>query len=90
MSNPSPTLPNNPLTSARGDLRNYGGASGNAGYCIFESLTTEPKDSENDMWNMYLDEVNEDDQQIANAWREGADGVLVFVSLNLQSPCSSQ
>jgi hypothetical protein len=35
------------------------------------------------MWNMYLDEVKEDDQQIANAWREGADGVLVFVSLNL-------
>ena len=48
-----------------------------------ESLITEPKDSENDMWNTYLEEVKEDDQRIINAWREGADGVLVFVSLNL-------
>jgi hypothetical protein len=32
------------------------------------------------MWNMYLDEVKEDDQRVANAWREGADGALVFVS----------
>ena len=48
-----------------------------------ESLIAGPKDSENDIWNMYLDEVKEDDQQIANAWREGADGILVFVSLNL-------
>jgi Family of unknown function (DUF6535) len=35
------------------------------------------------MWNMYLDEVKEDDERIANAWKEGADGILVFVSLNL-------
>jgi hypothetical protein len=32
---------------------------------------------------MYLDEVKEEDQHIASAWREGADGILVFVSLNL-------
>jgi hypothetical protein len=35
------------------------------------------------MWNLYLDEVTEDDQRVMDAWRESADGVLVFVSLNL-------
>ena len=48
-----------------------------------ESLITEQKDSENDMWNMYLDEVEEDDKRITDAWKEDADGLLVFVSLNL-------
>jgi hypothetical protein len=41
------------------------------------------EDSENDMWNMYLDEVKEDDQRITNAWKEDANALLVFVSLNL-------
>jgi hypothetical protein len=35
------------------------------------------------MWNMYLDEVKEDDQRITDAWKEDANGLLVFVSLNL-------
>jgi hypothetical protein len=48
-----------------------------------ESLITEQKDSENDMWNMYLEEVEEDDKRITDAWKEDADGLLVFVSLNL-------
>jgi hypothetical protein len=34
MPNPPPTLPNNPPPSAQGVIRNDGGASGNAGYCI--------------------------------------------------------
>ena len=42
-----------------------------------------PKDSENDIWNMYLDEVKEDDKRITDAWKEDANGLLVFVSLNL-------
>ena len=35
------------------------------------------------MWNMYLDEVKEDDQRITDAWKEDANGLLVFVSLNV-------
>jgi hypothetical protein len=30
---------------------------------------------------MYLDEVEEDDNRIAKAWKEDGDSVLVFVSL---------
>lgn len=52
--------------------------------CVdFESFITWAKDSENDIWNMYLEEVKEDDQRITDAWKEDADGLLVFVSLNL-------
>jgi hypothetical protein len=87
MSNPSPTLPNNRPTSAQGGIRNDGGTSGITGNCIValtpKSLITEPKDSENDMWNMYLDEVKEDDQRMTDTWKEDANGLLVFVSLNL-------
>ena len=32
---------------------------------------------------MYLDEVKEDDKRIADAWKEGSTGILVFVSFNL-------
>ena len=35
------------------------------------------------MWNMYLNEVEEDDKRITEAWKEDANGILVFVSLNL-------
>ncbi|KAF8495877.1 hypothetical protein F5888DRAFT_1615292, partial [Russula emetica] len=33
------------------------------------------------MWNMYLDEVKEDDKRITDAWKEDADGLLVFTGL---------
>ncbi|KAN0118933.1 hypothetical protein V8E52_004705 [Russula decolorans] len=33
------------------------------------------------MWNMYLDEVKEDDQRITDAWKEDANGILVFTGL---------
>ncbi len=35
---------------------------------------------------MYLDEVEEDDQGMINAWKQDAKGILVFVSLNLLAP----
>lgn len=78
--------PNNPLAPPAGDIRNGGGTSGNAGYCII-ALT---KDSENEMWKMYLDEVKENDERITDTWKEDATGILVFVSLNLLISCSSQ
>ena len=42
------------------------------------------------MWNMYLDEVKVDDKRIADAWKEGSSGILVFVSFNIHSSCSFQ
>ena len=35
------------------------------------------------MWKLYLNEVNEDDQRMADVWKEDAQGILLFVSLNL-------
>jgi uncharacterized protein DUF6535 len=48
-----------------------------------ESLATEPKYSENDVWNMYLGEVDEEDKRITDARKEDANGILVFVSFYL-------
>ncbi|KAF8476442.1 hypothetical protein DFH94DRAFT_846471 [Russula ochroleuca] len=36
--------------------------------------------SGNELWNMYLDEVKEDDKRIAYAWKDGSNGILVFLS----------
>ena len=55
------------------------GASRN-GHC-FTLLTVQH--SGNELWNMYLNEVIEDDKQIADAWKGGSTGILVFVSPNL-------
>ena len=35
------------------------------------------------MWDIYLDEVKDDDKRISNAWKEYSNGILVFVSSNL-------
>jgi hypothetical protein len=35
------------------------------------------------MWDMYLEEVKEDDRRISDAWKEDSNGILVFVSPNL-------
>ena len=89
MSIPLPTIPNNPPTSTQGGIHNDGGALGSHECWIlyrcvdFKSLIIGTKDSENDMWNMYLDQVKEDDKRITDAWKEDANGLLVFVSLNL-------
>ena len=39
---------------------------------------------------MYLDEVKEDDKQIAEAWKDGSDGILTFVSPYRSYLCSFQ
>jgi hypothetical protein len=48
-------------------------------------------DLENDseMWNMYLDEVKEDDSRITEAWKEDASSIVTFVSHNLLGPRGS-
>ena len=35
------------------------------------------------MWNMYLYKVKEEDDRFTNAWKEDANSIVVFVSLNL-------
>ena len=51
--------------------------------------TTAQEDSENDseMWNMYLDEVKEEDKRIIDAWKDDANSLVTFVSHNLLAPC---
>jgi Family of unknown function (DUF6535) len=79
-------LDNNSLhipAQAHGGTHNDDGASRNGGHC-FTLLTV--RHSGNELWNMYLDEVKEDDKRIADAWKEGSSGILVFVSPNLLIP----
>ena len=74
---------NNPQIPVRGGMRNVDGASRNDGHC-FTSLTV--RHSGNEIWDMYLDEVKEDDKRIADAWKEDSNGILIFVSPNLLIP----
>ncbi|KAF8476393.1 hypothetical protein DFH94DRAFT_654198, partial [Russula ochroleuca] len=39
------------------------------------------QDSGNGIWDMYLDEVKEDDKRISDAWKEDSNGILVFTGL---------
>ena len=52
-----------------------------AGYC-FTSLTSTTAE-QNELWDIYLKEVEEDDERISKAWKDNSDGILVFVSPNL-------
>ena len=48
-------------------------------------LAADQKDSDDDseMWKMFLDEVKEEDNRITDAWKEDANSIVTFVSLNL-------
>jgi hypothetical protein len=72
---------------AQGSTHSDGGASSSSGY-HFTSLTSTAaqQDSANELWEMYLDEVKEDDKRISDAWKENSNGILVFVSPNLLIP----
>ena len=41
----------------------------------------EDLDDDSEMWNMYLDEIKEDDNRITDAWKEDASSIVFFVSL---------
>jgi hypothetical protein len=41
----------------------------------------EALNNDSEMWNMFLDEVKEEDSRITDAWKEDASSILVFVSL---------
>jgi len=90
MTNPSSISPDYLLVSLQDS--NDDGELGNGGYCVtMLTPTIAQEGSENEMWNLYLNEVDEDDQGMADVWKQDAKGILVFVSLNLlvRSTCSS-
>ena len=47
------------------------------------TLITVQKYSENEVWKMYLEEIDADDKRMTDAWKQDAKGVLVFVSPKL-------
>jgi hypothetical protein len=46
----------------------------------------EDLDNDSEMWNMYMDEVKEEDSRTTDAWKEDAGSIVVFVSLDLLIP----
>ena len=62
---------------------NDSGASRNVFTTSSLTPITAEQDSGNEIWDMYLDEVKEDDKRISDAWKEDSNGILVFVSPNL-------
>jgi hypothetical protein len=45
-------------------------------------------DDDSEMWKMFLDEVDEEDNRFTDAWKEDANSIVVFVSLNRLVPAS--
>jgi hypothetical protein len=41
------------------------------------------------MWSAYLVEAEKHDQRISDGWKDGANGVLIFVRPNLLIPCNT-
>ena len=50
--------------------------------------TTGQKDSDKEMWTIYMKQVKEYDKRMTVAWKEDANGILVFVSRSLLIPPS--
>jgi hypothetical protein len=46
----------------------------------------EDLDDDSEMWKMFMDEVKEEDSRFTNAWKEDANSIVVFVSLNRLVP----
>ena len=44
-------------------------------------------ENDSEMWNMYLDEVKEEDSRITDAWKDDANSIVTFVSHNILDPC---
>src|SRR6266851_1868453 len=60
-------------------------------YCIATltvTSTTGREESEKEMWTIYIKQVKEYDKRMADAWKEDARGILVFVSRSLLIPPS--
>jgi hypothetical protein len=46
----------------------------------------EDLEDDSEMWKMFLDEVKEEDSRFTDAWKEDANSIVVFVSLNRPVP----
>ena len=46
---------------------------------------TAREDSVDKMWSGYMEEAKNHDERVSDAWKDDANGVLVFVSLNTAS-----
>ena len=60
-----------------------------AGPCIAMLIPTAAHaylENDSEMWNMYLDEVNEEGDWFTDAWKEDASGIVTLVSLLLLVP----
>ena len=70
-----------------GTTRNDG-TSGSGGYCIsiFTSAIVAQEDPGKEMWTKYMNVFGEYDKRISDAWKQDADGLLVFVSRNPHIP----
>jgi hypothetical protein len=98
MADPTPVNNNSLHMHAQGDAckrcnhcnhcnhPNDSGASRNVIIASSLTQTTAQQDSGNGIWDMYLDEVKEDDKRISDAWKEDSNGILVFVRPNILIP----
>jgi hypothetical protein len=82
MANPGPkSIPVNNQHILAQSTHNDGGTLRNGRYfSTLSTPTTAQQDSGNELWDMYLDEVKEEDKRISDAWKEDSNGILVFVS----------
>src|SRR6266576_5533849 len=46
----------------------------------------EDLDDDSEMWKMFLDGVKEEDSRFTDAWKDDANSIIVFVSLNRPVP----
>jgi len=76
--------------------------TGNGGYFITVLILTaaqvpaavyvpaaaqEDLDDDSEMWNMFLDEVKEEDSRFTDTWKDDANSIVTFVSHSLLGPC---
>ncbi|KAI9512218.1 hypothetical protein F5148DRAFT_974030, partial [Russula earlei] len=75
------------FTVTDGDLtRNHGGTfeNGAGGYCVTPLTSTTAHDdpeSDNNMWKMYMKEVDEINKPFMDAWKEDSNGIIVLAAL---------
>jgi len=56
---------------------------------LIPTAALEDLDNDSEMWNTYLNEVNEEDNRITDAWKEDASSIVTFVSQSIYWSLSS-
>ena len=82
----STSLPydSSPLATSLGDDRQYTPlwAQNQSWRGVFDFV-----DSSGPIFSMYMEMAEEEDKKMAESWKADADGILIFVRLNLLIPC---